>query len=164
MADPLPSPNAGSPGRTPWRVRREFEVTYHDVDALNHLNHAVYFPYMETLRCDYYLPIVGTTDPRVLDIIVAEATCRYLAPAFYGTRMVGEVAPARPLGRTSFSLLYRFADPVRPEVVYARGRTVVVTYDYAKNAKKPIPEATRARMERDAVDPAPEGWEFPSKP
>jgi acyl-CoA thioester hydrolase len=147
-----------------WRVRRAFEVTYHDVDALNHLNHAVYFPYMETLRCDYYLPLLGVDDPRELDIIVAEATCRYLAPAFYGTRMVGEVAPSRPLGRTSFSLLYRFTDPDRPEVVYARGRTVVVCYDYAKNAKKPIAPSVRERMERDAVDPTSEGWEVASRP
>ena len=146
-----------APPGAPWSVRRRFYVPYHDVDVLNHLNHAAYLPYMETLRCDYYLPLLGTPDPAAIDIIIAEATCRYLAPVPYGAELVGEVAPARPLGRTSFSLLYRFtlADTT---TVTARGRTIQVTYDYAKGEKKEIPAPRRAAMERDAVDPASEGW------
>lgn len=148
---------APTPGTSPWPVRRRFYVPYHDLDVLNHLNHAAYFPMMESLRCDYYLPLLDRPDPRALDIIIAEATCRYLAPVAYGAELEGEVAPARPIGRTSFVLLYRFRDVAtgRPT---ARGRTVVVTYDYAQNAKCPIPEPRRHRLERDAVDPSAEGW------
>lgn len=141
----------------PWPVRRTFHVTYHDLDVLQHLNHAVYFPYMETLRCDYYLPLTGSRDPRTLDIILAEASCRFLAPVAYGAELVGEVAPARPLGRTSFTLLYRFHE-LATGTLTARGRTVVVCYDYERSRKKEIPEDRRARMEKDAVDPVPEGW------
>ncbi len=141
----------------PWPVRRRFYVPYHDLDVLNHLNHAAYFPYMETLRCDYYLPPSGTLDPAKLDIIIAEATCRYLAPVSYATELWGEVAPAAPLGRTSFTLLYRFTiDGTR--TVTARGRTVVVCFDYERGEKRPIPEDRRALLERDAIDPASEGW------
>jgi acyl-CoA thioester hydrolase len=141
----------------PWRVHRRFYVPYHDLDVLNHLNHAAYFPYMETLRCDYYLPLVGLLDPSRLDIIIAEATCRYLAPVGYGVELVGDVAPARPLGTTSFTLLYRFTI-AGTSTVAARGRTVVVCYDYAQGIKKEIPADRRTVMERDAVDPAGEGW------
>lgn len=151
MADP----NAA--GDRPWPVRRRFYVPYHDLDVLNHLNHAAYFPYMETLRCDYYLPIVGTNDPTKLDIILAEAACRYLAPVPYGAELDGEVAPAAPVGRTSFSLLYRFT-VVGSSTVAARGRTVVVRYDYARGSKVELGPEARARLERDAVDPHAEGW------
>ncbi len=150
--DPSPLPPLS------WPVHRTFPVTYHDLDVLNHLNHAVYFPWMETLRCDYYLPLLTSIDPHDLDIIVAEAACRYLAPVSYGSEVLGEVAPARPLGRTSFSLLYRFRLVDRPDLVVARGRTVIVCYDYARTSKKEIPPDRRARLERDAVDPGPEGW------
>lgn len=149
----LPAPE----GRRPWPVQRRFYVPYHDLDVLNHLNHVAYFPYMETLRCDYYLPMTGSTDPRDLDIIIAEATCRYSAPVPYGAELLGEIAPAAPLGRTSFALLYRFT-LAGTNTVTARGRTVVVTYDYVRGEKRPIPEARRAVLERDAVDPAHEGW------
>jgi acyl-CoA thioester hydrolase len=152
----LAGPMGGTPSH-PWPGRRRFPVAYHDLDVLNHLNHAAYFPMMETLRCEYYLPLLGTPDPASLDIIVAEAACRYRAPVRYGVELLGEVAPARPLGRTSFTLLYRFTDP-GTGVVAARGRTVLVSYDYAKGAKKPIPARVRAPLERDAVDPAAEGW------
>jgi len=146
-----------STASAPWRVTRRFYVPYHDLDVLNHLNHAAYFPYMETLRCDYYLPLVGPLDPTRLDIIIAEASCRYLAPVGYGSTLVGEVAPARPLGTTSFTLLYRFTIDGTTTVA-ARGRTVVVCYDYDKGTKKPIPDNRRSAMEQDAVDPASEGW------
>jgi len=125
--------------------------------VLNHLNHAVYLRFMETLRCEYYLGLRESTDPHDLDIIIAEARCRYLVPVLYAAELVGEVAPARPLGRTSFSLLYRFSDE-RQRVVTARGHTTIVSYDYAKGAKKPIPETVRAALERDAVDAKDEGW------
>jgi acyl-CoA thioester hydrolase len=142
----------------PWPLAQRFVVTYHDVDALNHLNHAAYFPWMETLRCAYYLPLLGETDPRRLDIILAEAVCRFLAPAGYGTQMVGEVAPALPVGRSSFSLLYRFTSPEDPVRVYGRGRTVVVCYDYEKSEKKPIDPRIRARLEQDGILLESEGW------
>lgn len=152
----MPSPTAPAPGRV-WPARRLFDVPYHDLDVLNHLNHAAYFPYMETLRCDYYLPLLGSTNPADIDIIIAEATCRYLAPVSYGAQLLGEVAPARPLGRTSFTLLYRFS-LAGTSTVTARGRTVSVVYDYPNGRKKEIPAARRAVLERDAVDPADEGW------
>jgi acyl-CoA thioesterase FadM len=112
---------------------------------------------METLRCEYYFGLRRITDPQQLDIIIAEARCRYLAPVPYETDLVGEVAPARPIGRTSFTLLYRFSDE-HQRIVTARGHTAIVSYDYAKGSKKPIPETVRPALERDAVDPAGEGW------
>lgn len=112
---------------------------------------------METLRTEYYLGLRKTHDPHGLDIIIAEARCRYLAPVPYETELVGEVAPALPIGRTSFSLVYRFSDE-RRRVVTARGITAIVSYDYAKGSKKPIPEMVRPALERDAVNPKDEGW------
>jgi acyl-CoA thioester hydrolase len=147
---------AGAPSSS-WPVRRRFAVTYHDLDVLRHLNHAAYFPMMETLRCEYYLGLLGSQDPTRLDIIVAEAACRYLAPVAYGSELVGEVAPVRPLGRTSFALLYRFRD-AGSGAPTAIGRTVIVTYDYDRRTPREIPAERRRRLEADAVDAAEAGW------
>ncbi len=35
---------------------------------------------------------------------------------------------------------------------------MVVCYDYAGGVKKPIPELRRVALDRDAIDPAEEGW------
>jgi acyl-CoA thioester hydrolase len=141
----------------PWPHSRRFKVQYGELDVLNHLNHAVYFRFMETLRTEYYLGLRHSTAPHDLDVIIAEARCRYFQPVAYQTEIVGEVAPGRPIGRTSFSLLYRFSDE-RQRIVTARGLTVIVSYDYAKGSKKPIPDSVRPALERDAVDPKNEGW------
>ncbi len=148
-----PDPSISIP---PWPVQRRFPIPYHDIDVLNHLNHAAYFHYMETLRCDYYLPLLPSHDPSDLDIIILDASCHYLAPVPYGEILLGEVAPARPLGRTSFTLLYRFTDSHHR--LTARGKTVVVCYDYSKSTKREIPPNRRSIMERQAVDPTAEGW------
>lgn len=147
---------SSSPSR-PWPTHRLFPIQYHDIDVLNHLNHAAYFPFMETLRCDYYLNLLGTTDPSAIDIILAEAACRFRAPVGYGQELFGEVVPALPLGTTSFTLLYRFRSP-DGETLYAQGRTVQVCFDYRKNVKKEIPAARRATMEKDGISPADAGW------
>jgi acyl-CoA thioester hydrolase len=152
----MPEPPRNTPP-TPFRVQRRFHVPYAEIDVLQHLNHAAYFRYMETLRCDYYVPFISSGNPADLDIILAEATCRYLAPVQFNSILIGEVAPARPLGRSSFQLLYRFRRE-SDGVVTARGRTVVVCYDYAKASKKEIPPERRRLMELDAVDPTEEGW------
>ena len=156
----MAAPIAPEPA-VPWPTHRRFYIEYRYLDVLEHLNHAAYFGFMETLRCEYYLPLVSNSPlhlpPSQLDIIIAEASCRYFAPVLYGEEILGEVTVARPLGRTSFVLLYRFSRKGGKEVV-ARGRSVVVCYDYAKGEKKAIPEDRRRAMERHAVDPASEGW------
>ncbi len=111
---------------------------------------------METLRCDYYLPLLSSRNPGDLDIIILEAACRYLAPVSYGQILLGEVAPARPIGRTSFSLLYRFQN--EKGIPTARGKTVVVCYDYVKAEKKEIPTERKKALEAHAVNPSIEGW------
>lgn len=141
----------------PWPTQRRFYIEYQYLDVLEHLNHAAYFGFMETLRCDYYLPLLDSVHPSHLDIIIAEASCRYLAPVLYGEEILGEVAVARPLGRTSFVLLYRFTRGRGKEIV-ARGRSVVVCFDYGKGEKKEIPANRRRSMERHTVDPSSEGW------
>jgi len=151
---------ARTPSGRPWPVRRRFTVTYHDLDVLRHLNHAAYFPMMETLRCEYYLDLLGSRDPTDLDIIIAEASCRYLAPVGYGAELIGEVAPTPPLGRTSFVLLYRFRD-VASSRATAVGRTVIVTYDYDTATKREIPPDRRRRLEAEMVDPVEAGWQVP---
>jgi acyl-CoA thioester hydrolase len=139
----------GAPFRA-WPSRREFPVEYRYLDVLNHLNHAVYFGFMETLRCDYYLSLGGSVNPADLDIILAEASCQYLSPVRYGATLIGEVAPGLPIGRSSFSLLYRFHESVN-QTPTARGRTVQVCYDYSTGQKKEITAARRAVLERDGV-------------
>lgn len=125
-------------------------VRFRDVDAMQHVNNAVYFTWMESARTEYYLRARGVRDVNEVDIIVARATCEYRRGVRLGEDVVVRVWPSR-VGTTSFDLSYELR--VLDEVV-ALGHTVQVSYDYDKRAKKRIPESLRSALERDLGEPA----------
>lgn len=129
--------------------RERFEVTFGDVDMMGHVNHAQYFTYFETARTNYYLAIAGRKPPfdaHELDLIVARATCDYKRGLKWGERIEVLVWPSR-LGASSFTFSYAILDAAGN--VVALGETVQVSFDYAANAKKPIPPNVRERLEAD---------------
>lgn len=125
-------------------------VRFRDVDAMKHVNNAVYFTWMESARTEYYLEARGVQKVDEVDIIVARATCEYKRGVRFGEEVVVRVWPCR-VGTTSFDLAYELR--VGEEVV-ALGHTVQVSYDYARRAKKPIPDGLRTALERDLGEPA----------
>jgi acyl-CoA thioester hydrolase len=121
-------------------------VAYADIDVMDHVNNAKYFTYMETARCHYYGQLTGIHDMRRLDIIVAAEECQYLRGLRYDEEFDVVVWPSK-VGNTSFVLSYALRT-IRGEVV-ALAKTVIVMFDYAKQAKKPIDPAVRKRLEAD---------------
>lgn len=121
-------------------------VSYRDVDMMDHVNNAAYFTYFETARCHYYVALTGLERINRLDIIVAKQSCEYLRGLVYDEEFDVIVWPSR-VGTTSFTLSYAIRTS-KGEVV-ALAETVIVAFDYDKNAKKPIAPALRAKLEAD---------------
>lgn len=121
-------------------------VQWIDIDMMDHVNNARYFTYMETARCNYYTALAGIPAIKELDIIVAAQNCQYLRGLRYGEEFDVVVWPTK-VGSTSFTLTYAMRTPVGEVVALAE--TVIVLFDYAKQAKKPISPTLRQRLERD---------------
>lgn len=123
------------------------EVRFRDLDALRHVNHAVYFSYMEHARFAY-LRHLGLFDGDASDtgMILAEAACTYRAPIMLGIKLVARVR-ATNLKNASFVFEYSLEDAASGQVM-ASGRTVQVCYDYAAGKSIPIPPQWRARIEQ----------------
>jgi acyl-CoA thioester hydrolase len=124
--------------------QQTIRVIFRDVDALGHVNNAVYFTYMETARARFFMETLNWTEPALLPIIVAEASCAYLAPAHFNEELTLTVGVSR-IGRKSFDLEYDITGEGGKAV--ARGKTVMVTYDYGERRTIPIPEALLAVLE-----------------
>jgi acyl-CoA thioester hydrolase len=150
----------GTGPETPWPFREEIRVTFRDLDILGHVNHSVYFTWMENLRMEYFLRLFPTDRLEEVEFVLAEASARYLRPVRFRQKVRGEVAPGW-VGNTSFGLLYRFRDPDREETL-ARGQTVQVMVDRRTSGKRPVPTPLREALLRDRLDPGPEGW--PARP
>jgi acyl-CoA thioester hydrolase len=133
--------------------RREIQVRFADTDAMGHVNNAVYLTYCEIARISYWTDV--TCDPVHLgtagaeSLILAEARISYRAPAFHGENVTVESRAVR-IGRSSFSLEHRLTACVpggAPRLV-ATSESVLVRYDYAREASVALSDAFVATIER----------------
>jgi acyl-CoA thioester hydrolase len=127
-----------------FAYRHRLHVRFRDCDAMGHVNHAVYFTYLEQCRLTCWRELTGTPSPHTR-VIIARAECDYRAPAYFGDELeirlnIGDI------GRSSFTLTYEIAQ-VASGVLVAEGKTVMVSYDYTVGAPVPLPDATRSLLE-----------------
>src|SRR5262249_24591713 len=128
---------------TDWAYRHRLSVRFRDCDLMGHVNHAVYFTYLEQCRLTFWRELTGWASPHTR-VILARAECDYRAPAHFGDELevrlnVGEI------GRSSFVLAYEIV-AVKTGQVIATGKTVMVSYDYDAGKSVPLPDATRALL------------------
>lgn len=119
-------------------------VRFADCDMQGHVNHAVYFTYLEQCRLSWWRSlgpgrgIVGTATS------IVHAECDYEAPAYVHEELEIRLGLDR-LGRTSVTLTYEIVNAASGQRL-ATGRTVNVTLDPETQRPIPIPDATRALM------------------
>ncbi len=133
----------------PFRFATSVEVRWRDLDALGHVNNAVYLTYLEQSRV-HYLRALGLVSGGVDDIgmIIAKVTCTYHSALSLGEQVTVRVRVAE-LGNTSFLFVYRVEG--EDGRLAATGSTVQVCYDY--QAMKPVPVPPRWREIIAAYEP-----------
>lgn len=128
------------------RAQTEITVRFADCDALGHTNNAKYFTYMEQARVALFRKVFNISDgkaikPSHFSFILAEITCRYLAPTFTDDRIT-VTARVTELKNSSFVIEYEMVNAKTQEAV-AAGKSVQVWYDYEGKKSVPIPEFFR---------------------
>jgi len=113
---------------------------------MGHVNHAVYFTYLEQCRLTFWRELTGWPSPHTR-VILARAECDYRAPAHFGDELEVRLNVAE-IGRSSFVLVYEIV-AVAGDRVIATGKTVMVSYDY--EAGKPAPLSAEARALLDGI-------------
>ena len=121
-------------------------VVWGDMDAFQHINNTVYFRYFENVRLAYLERIgyMESMESTGLGIILAETRCRYLLPLTYpdtvrtGTRLLA-------IDDDRFRMEYAVFSEGEQKLA-AIGEGLIVSYDYRRAQKAPIPQAIRQRM------------------
>ena len=125
----------------------EFETTipvrFRDIDAMGHVNNAVYATYLEQARADFFREVVdeGLTE---VETVLASLTIEFRQPITADqTITVGLSIPE--LGKTSIPMECE----IRREdgTVAATAETVQVAYDSEAESSRPIPAAWREAIE-----------------
>lgn len=126
-----------------------FKVPFSDIDMMGHLNNAKYLTYFETARTNMLFDFFGGFPRDGVSIIIAHAEIDYKSPGRWNDELTIKVRPTS-VGTTSF--VYEYEVTNQRGMLVAQGKTVQVTYDYAKGTSIPIPEKARDMLEKQIED------------
>jgi acyl-CoA thioester hydrolase len=125
----------------PFRFSITFDIRWRDLDALGHVNNAVYFTYLEEARVRYLRELEMVSDnPVEVGIILAGSSCQFKSPLELGEQVTVRLR-VRELRNSSFVIEYRIeGDGGR---LAATADSVQVCYDYEERHPVPIPDVWR---------------------
>jgi acyl-CoA thioester hydrolase len=128
---------------TEYEFETEFRVRFRDIDAMGHVNNAVYSTYLEQARADYFREVLGETLSEVGSVL-ASLSVDFRAP-IEGDDVVTVALTIPELGTSSIPMRYE----IRREdgVVAATAETVQVVYDREAGESVPVPESWREAIE-----------------
>ena len=144
--------------QTTFPYEIEIEVAFRDIDAMGHVNNAVFFSYFETARVKYIMKVFEPGDLADFDLldlplILVQATCSYKSPALLGENLKVGIGLSR-FGNKSFDLLYQILG--QDGRLVATGKTVQVMYDYGTRSAYPIPGTIKKQVKAFQAD-----WQVP---
>lgn len=127
----------------------EIPVAWGEMDALGHVNNAVYFRYLESARVEFIRRLgwkapeqgSGHLGREGVGFILQSVQCRFRRPVFYPDTL-SVTSRLGDIGDDRFTLRHEILSRAQTEVV-ALGEGTIVTYDYAARAKVPLPQALR---------------------
>jgi acyl-CoA thioester hydrolase len=121
------------------KIIADITVRFRDIDSMGHVNNAVFFTYFEEGRKEFLRQLFNIVRPEDYNFILAHISCDYLEPVrisdpIFLQLWVGEI------GTKKFDLIYSIVSREDESIVYAKGRSVQIFFDYKKNVSLPIPQ------------------------
>jgi acyl-CoA thioester hydrolase len=120
------------------------EVRFRDLDALGHVNNAVYLTYFEITRLHYWKTLFGDQAFERFSFVVVRAECNFRSPVHLGETLKA-AARVSELRRSSFVFSYEIVDLKTGRLV-ADGTTVQACFDKQEKKAKSIPAELRERI------------------
>jgi acyl-CoA thioester hydrolase len=121
------------------------EVRFRDLDAIGHVNNAVFFTYFEEGRKHFSQKVFEVSDVSDFNFIMAHIQCDFIKPIQFNDRVILQMW-VENIGTKSFSFEYRLVDFSDEAMVYATGKSIQVCYDYQKDRSIEVPAKMRERL------------------
>ncbi len=130
---------------SPFKYKAELEMRFMDLDAMGHVNNAVYFTYMEIGRTKYWQQAIRW-DWKKTAIVIRTASIEYFKPILLGDKISIYIRTSR-IGNTSFDLEYEIIKTTHDsEITCSKGKTTCVVIDHETSKPAVIPERERMKM------------------
>ncbi len=118
-----------------------FTPRFSDTDALGHINNASVATWFEETRRPIFQLFVPDLDPKKWNLIIARVEVDYLAQIDYGSDVEIRTGLEK-IGNSSMTVMQ---EVWLGNACKARGRAVMVHFDYSTNSSSPIPPTIRRR-------------------
>jgi len=121
------------------------DVRFSDLDALGHVNNAVFFTYFEEGRKKFSKKYFKVSDPSDFRFIMAHISCDYLKPVMFVDNVTLKMW-VKDIGTKSFAFEYKLVHQSDESMVYATGESVQVCYDYKKDQSIVVSDEMKAKL------------------
>lgn len=119
------------------------QIRWGDMDAMGHVNNAVYFRYIEQARIEWLTAIDCTPDPAGQGPVIINARCTFLRQLKYPGD-IEVLSFVGPVGRSSFETYQEIRRVDQPAVLCSEGGAKVVWVDFSSEKSMPLPDRVRA--------------------
>lgn len=123
----------------------EIAVRSRDIGAMGHVNNAVYLTYFEEGRRFFFKKVLDIAGPMDYPYIVAHIGCDYVKPVGIHQQLIQKMW-IDDIGSKSFTIAYELADKLDETEIYARGRSILVCYDYERNCSIAVSNELREKL------------------
>lgn len=130
---------------TDYKYKTPIAIRFSDIDAVGHVNNAVYLTYFEEARLNYWREIIQW-DRNDNGVIVGRSEVNYLKPIMLHDQIACYVRTTR-IGNSSFDVMHVLVRLTEHgEEICTTGKTVCISYDYNQCKSVSIPSKERHRM------------------
>lgn len=130
------------------------EVRFADIDAMGHVNNAIYLSYFEQARMHFFAELIGGEWDWSKDgIVLGRNEVDYRHPVFLNDRVEVETR-CEAVGDKSMTVSYEVYSYGRSDkkTLCATGRSVLVGFDYERGVTCRIPDRWRQQLESSSDD------------
>ncbi len=131
-----------------FRHKTAIQVRFKDVDSLGHVNHANHITYFEVARVDYFDKVMGDLeiDWKNEGLILAKIEMEYKQPILLNDRVAVYTSVSK-MGIKSFEMTCEIVKEENgKEIELARGKAIIVCFNYVLNQTIQIPRAWREKV------------------
>jgi acyl-CoA thioester hydrolase len=128
-------------------IEHRVGLRYRDVDLFGHINHAAYHDVLDEARANYF---ITANDGELMPFVVRRVELDYFAEIRVQGRYVVVRTTVERVGEKSITLNHEI---VRADgVTAAAGRAVMVAFDPASRASRPITDNERERLTASRIE------------
>ena len=132
--------------KTNCPVNVSFPLRWGEMDALGHINNAVYFSFFENVRIKYleHLGFATFTPDLHLGAVLAQIDCQFIRQLEYPDTITLGCRIER-IGNTSLTMAYEVYSE-KLNTIAAKGSSVVVMVNYQTGHKVRVPDEIRQKI------------------